>query len=89
MTTQHNTLDTTVTTRLASTASDALALRDDDVLALLDNAGLGFAKHTHHPGSHINYGNGQPTDPWVVDPTLNVRQECFIPPVQNMTITGQ
>jgi hypothetical protein len=81
--TQHNTSGITTVNQPASAANPALS--DESVLTLLDNAGLGFAKHTHHPGSHITYGDGLPADPWVADPSLNMRQQCFIPPDLGMS----
>lgn len=32
---------------------------DDDLLELLDDIGLTFALHTHHPLTHLEYGADQ------------------------------
>jgi len=44
---------------------------DDDFLELLDDVGLNFALHTHHPLTHLEYGvdTGAPDD-------LNERLLC-------------
>jgi hypothetical protein len=43
-----------------------------DVLKLLDDTGLNFVLHTHHPATHLEYAPGAvSTDPWA-----NQRFEC-------------
>lgn len=50
-------------------ATDPVTL--PDILRLLDETGLNFVLHTHHPGTHLEYGEQVPADPWA-----NTRREC-------------
>jgi hypothetical protein len=47
-----------------------------EILRLLDDTGLTFTLHTHHPGTHLEYGQQAPADPWA-----NTRRECPEAPV--------
>ncbi len=53
----------------ASTTQNTVPLTD--ILQLLDDTGLNFVLHTHHPASHLEYGNEVSADPWT-----NTRHEC-------------
>lgn len=51
----------------------------DDILRLMDDTGLNFVLHTHHPLTHLEYGTQESTDPWT-----NTRRECPEAPVASL-----
>jgi hypothetical protein len=72
--------NTVTSTPSTSTPPSTVALAD--ILQLLDDSGLNFVLHTHHPGTHLEYGNKVSTDPWA-----NTRHECPEAPV--LILTGE
>ena len=55
----------------AGTTSATSATLLDEVLRLMDDTGLNFVLHTHHPLTHLEYGEKESADPWA-----NTRREC-------------
>ena len=54
-----------------------------DILRLLDDTVLNFVLHTHHPATHLEYGEKVSADPWT-----NTRRECPEAPVAIQTGWG-
>jgi len=73
---------TTQTKHAPPGANDTTALGAvplDEILRIMDDTGLNFVLHTHHPLSHLEYGTQVSADPWT-----NTRRECPEGPVASL-----
>lgn len=63
--------------------ANAPAVETDDILTLLDQMGLDFIMHTHHPLTHLEYQETSTAEPWI-----NTRHECPEAPVAQLEGEG-
>jgi hypothetical protein len=74
---------TVPTTDHNNVTSATNAVSASDVLTLMDNMGLNVVLHTHHPLTHLEYGNEVPSNSFT-----NTRNECPESPMALLSKEG-